>query len=135
MVSFVRSNMRANTCSIPCFKPELVKEVRSALPPDDLIQDLRSDFAALADETRLKILLALANCDELCVCDVAHVAGVSISLASHHLRKLRDLRILRYRNDGKMMFYSIRDARFAALLTAAVRHRTPAKITPRRAAK
>ena len=134
MVRSVRSNMRANTCSIPCFKPDLVSEVRSALPPDDLIEELRSDFAALADATRLKILLALASCDELCVCDVAHVAGVSISLASHHLRKMRDLRILRYRNDGKMTYYSMRDARFAALLTSAVRTRTPVK-SARRAAR
>ena len=127
--------MRTNSCSIPCFKPDLVSKVRSALPPDDLIQELRSDFSALADVTRLKILLALASCDELCVCDVAHVAGVSISLASHHLRKMRDLRILHYRNDGKMTYYSVRDARFAAFLTAAVRNRTPLKASTRRAAK
>ncbi len=65
-------------------------------------------FAALADRARLKILLALKGGDELCVCDVAHVVGCSISTASHHLRKLRDLRLLKYRNDGKMAYYSLR---------------------------
>jgi DNA-binding transcriptional ArsR family regulator len=50
---------------------------------------------------------------QTCVCDVAHVLGLSVSRASHHLRKLRDLRLLKYRNDGKMAYYSLRD-RFAA---------------------
>lgn len=88
-----------------------------------MIDQLRADFSALSDATRLKILIALANCEELCVCDVAHVAGVSISAASHHLRKLRDLEILSYRNDGKMAYYSVRDQQLAGLLKTAVRNR------------
>ena len=66
-------------------------------------------FSALADRARLKIILALRGGEELCVCDVAHVLNVSVSTASHHLRKLRDLRVLKYRNDGKMAYYSLRD--------------------------
>lgn len=124
--------MRANdSCSIPCFKPDVVSRVRSSLPSDAVVEDLRIDFAALADGTRLKILIALANCDELCVCDVAHVVGVSISAASHHLRKLRDLNILRYRNDGKMTYYSMSNERFAALLNTAVRNHVPRKAARR----
>jgi len=75
----------------------------------------RNTPAALADRTRLRILQALADDEELCVCDVAHVLGMSVSVASHHLRKLRDLRLLKYRNDGKMAYYSLRN-RFAAKL-------------------
>ena len=70
---------------------------------------MRATFAAAADATRLKILHALNDGEELCVCDVAHVLGMSVSAASHHLRKLRDLKILKYRNDGKMAYYSLRD--------------------------
>lgn len=72
-------------------------------------------FAALADRTRLRILYALREGEELCVCDVAHVLGTSVSTASHHLRKLRDLKLLRYRNDGKMAYYSLNN-RFAGKL-------------------
>lgn len=127
------SNVRANdSCSIPCFKPDLVSEVRASLPSDEVIDQLRADFSALSDGTRLKILIALAGCEELCVCDVAHVAGVSISAASHHLRKLRDLDILGYRNDGKMAYYSLHDERFAALLKSAASNR-PARNASRRA--
>lgn len=79
------------------------------MPSDTTLEEVEVLFSALADRARLKILLALGDGEELCVCDVAHVLGVSISTASHHLRKLRDLKLLRYRNDGRMAYYSLRD--------------------------
>jgi DNA-binding transcriptional ArsR family regulator len=85
------------------------------MPSDEQLDEAQVLFSALADRTRLKVLLALRGGEELCVCDVAHVIGMSVSAASHHLRKLRDLKILKYRNDGKMAYYSLRD-RFAAEL-------------------
>lgn len=110
----------AATCDIPCFKGELVAKLRDAVSNDDAFEETSVLFAALADRTRLKILYALRKGDELCVCDVAHVLGMSISSASHHLRKLRDLRILGYRNDGKMAYYSIRDHTAAKIVAAQV---------------
>ena len=106
-----------DSCNVPCFKESLVRRLRKTLPSDDELEEARVVFAALADRTRLKVLHALKEGDELCVCDVAHVLGMSVSAASHHLRKLRDLKILKYRNDGKMAYYSLRD-RFAAQLVA-----------------
>lgn len=100
-------------CDVPCFKEELVARLRATMPEEEALEEARVMFAALADRTRLKVLHALAAGEELCVCDVAHVVGMSVSAASHHLRKLRDLKILKYRNDGKMAYYSLRD-RFAA---------------------
>ena len=128
------SNMRANvkklartqpepasaSCNIPCFKGELVATLREQIADEDAFEETRSLFAALADRTRLKILYALRKGEELCVCDVAHVLGMSISAASHHLRKLRDLRILGYRNDGKMAYYSIRDKAAVKIVAAQV---------------
>lgn len=111
-----RSNVRANDtggcgneCAVPCFKEELVAKLRAALPSASELEEARAMFAALADPTRLKILHALRSGEELCVCDVAHVLGMSVSAASHHLRKLRDLKILAYRTDGRMAYYSLRD--------------------------
>jgi len=86
-----------------------VARLRASLPTDQELEDARTAFAALADRTRLKVLHALIEGDELCVCDVAHVVEMSVSATSHHLRKLRDLKILKYRNDGKMAYYSLRD--------------------------
>lgn len=112
-------------CDVPCFKEALVARLRRAVPADDQLEDTRVLFAALGDKTRLKILHALKDGDELCVCDVAHVLGMSVSAASHHLRKMRDLKILKYRNDGKMAYYSVRD-RFAGKLVERALSRTVA---------
>lgn len=107
-------------CDVPCFKQELVARLRSELPADDTLEEIRTRFAALADRTRLKVLYALVEGSELCVCDVAHVVGMSVSAASHHLRKLRDLRILKYRTDGKMAYYSLADRVVARLVRQAL---------------
>lgn len=104
-----------NLCHVPCFKEGLVKKLRSKMPSEETVEDTRALFAALADRARLKILYSLTQTDELCVCDFAHVLGSTVSTASHHLRKLRDLKLLKYRSDGKMAYYSLRDD-FAARL-------------------
>lgn len=83
--------------------------MRTEMPSEEALEDARGLFASLADKTRLRLLFALRSGEELCVCDVAHVLGISVSVASHHLRKLRDLKVLKYRNDGKMAYYSLRD--------------------------
>ena len=123
----MRANMQIKTqfpslaseelCNVPCFKESLVKKLRSKMPPEELIEETRVLFGALADRARLKILYSLKHADELCVCDVAHLLGSSVSTASHHLRKLRDLKLLKYRNDGKMSYYSLSDE-FAVRLVA-----------------
>ncbi len=97
-----------------------MRRIQRDLPDEEVLSDAASLFAALADQARLKIILALRSGDELCVCDVSHVLGLSVSTASHHLRKLRDLRILKYRNDGKMAYYSLRDDLAAELVSDAL---------------
>ncbi len=89
------------------------------MPHDEALEEARILLAALADRFRLKIVCAFSAGEELCVCDVANVLGTTISTASHHLRKLRDLRVLKYRSDGKMSYYSIRN-KYAAKLVAQV---------------
>ncbi len=107
-------------CDVPCFKTDLVAQLRAAMPSDDALDEMRVRFVALADRTRLKVLFALVEGGELCVCDVAHVVGMSVSAASHHLRKLRDLKILKYRNDGKMAYYSVADRVVVRLVKQAI---------------
>ena len=104
---------------VPCFKQELVARLRREMPSEDELEEARLVLSALADKNRLKVLHALRLGGELCVCDVAHVLGMSLSTASHHLRKLRDLRVLRHRAEGRMVYYSIRD-RFASELAKRV---------------
>ena len=112
---------RSEKCEIPCFNTGLVANLRKSLPSEDQLEEARVLFAALADQARLKVLHVFRTAEELCVCDVAHVLGMSVSTASHHLRKLRDLKILKYRNDGKMAYYSLRE-QFAAEIVAQALH-------------
>jgi len=117
----MRANVRASgaqdTCNVPCFKESLVRKLQRQMPSDDVLEQSEVLFRALSARARIKILYAFRDGEELCVCDVAHVLGVSVSTASHHLRKLRDLKLLRYRNDGKMAYYSLRDEHAGRLLS------------------
>lgn len=78
-------------------------------------------FKALADETRIKIVYALYR-EELCVCEVAEVAGVSVACASHHLRLLSSLGLAAYRREGKMVYYSLQDDCIKKIVEAALKH-------------
>jgi DNA-binding transcriptional ArsR family regulator len=112
---------RGDLCNVPCFKEALVSRLKAELPSEEALEGSRALFAALADRTRLGILHALMRADELCVCDVAHVLGMSVAAVSHHLRKLRSAGILRLRNDGRMAYYALADARTAELVRRASR--------------
>lgn len=98
---------REDVCRVPCFNEELVARLRAALPPDAELAEESTVLQAFADATRLKILLTLNSGEELCVCDLAHVLGLSVSATSHQLRLLRALGFIRYRNDGRMVYYSL----------------------------
>ncbi|MEM6453192.1 MAG: metalloregulator ArsR/SmtB family transcription factor [Cyanobacteria bacterium P01_D01_bin.105] len=105
-----------DVCQTRCFNIELVTRVQNTLPSDDTLETAQIIFDALSDRSRLKILYALGQGQELCVCDIATLLEVKVATASHHLRKLRDLKILKYRNDGKLAYYSLRDQRVADIL-------------------
>ena len=90
------------------------------LPPE-LAVLVAQTFQAVADPTRARIVYALTR-GEHSVGDLATIAGVSPSATSHHLKGLRDLRIVKYRRDGNRMFYSVDDAHVAALFEEAMHH-------------
>lgn len=75
----------------------------------------------LGDPTRLTIVRALAA-EELCVCDLATLIGQSQSTISHSLRALRQMRLVRYRKDGKIAYYSVDDAHVSDISALALMH-------------
>ena len=81
---------------------------------------------ALADPTRLTLAAALAETDELCVCDLAWVAERSENLVSHHLRTLRAAGLVTSRRDGKMVMYAVTETG-RALLAAVLASSEPAR--------
>lgn len=98
----------------------IANHLRKRLPDEDRLKRIRTVFAMLADRQRLKIVLGLAAADELCVGEVAHMLRVSVSVASHHLRKMRDVGVLEDREAGKLAYYSLRQRSFAKLAVAAL---------------
>lgn len=98
-----------------------VRRAVDRMPDLDALQKLTDIFKALSDLNRLKIVTALANC-ELCVCDLAAVCNSSESAVSHQLRILRNLRMVRYRRDGKVVFYRLDDQHVYALVTQGLEH-------------
>jgi len=98
---------RFDTCNIPCFDHAKVNAIKSRLAEDEnRLPELAEFYKLLGNATRLKILLAL-SADELCVCDIAHVLGLSIAATSHQLKLLRDQGWLKKRDDGKMVYYRL----------------------------
>ncbi|RJP65291.1 MAG: ArsR family transcriptional regulator [Candidatus Abyssobacteria bacterium SURF_17] len=91
------------------------------MPDSDSIEALSEIFKVLGDPTRLRIISAL-SVDELCVCDIAHLLGASISATSHQLRILRHLHLVKHRKEGKMVYYSLDDACVEKLLAEGLKH-------------
>jgi len=83
---------------------------------------LAETFHVLASPTRLRIVEALAAVPELCVCDLSAVVGVSESAVSHQLRQLRDLRMVRSRPEGRMVYYQLQDDHVADLFRLGLDH-------------
>lgn len=78
-------------------------------------------FKALGDETRTKILYLLSE-QELCVCDMADLLEMSLPAVSHHLRLLKAMRLVKYRRDGKQVYYSLDDDHIVNLIREAQEH-------------
>ena len=96
-------------------------KIRRLAPTLKRVGGLADVFAILADETRTKILFALSQ-EELCVCDLAGLVGLNVSTVSHHLRLLRMANLIRYRKDGRMVYYSLTDDHIRTLLEVARVH-------------
>lgn len=112
----------SNLCTINEIDPEKVAFVQNKALPERTVERVSRLFSALSDPTRLKILHSLTVTEELCVCDLAALAELSVSAVSHQLRLLRDRDLVRARRDGRMVYYSVADDHIAMLLNTGVEH-------------
>jgi len=109
-------------CAVECVEPERVRAVLDRLPGDDVFQDLAETFRVLSDPGRVRLISALLEAGELCVCDLSAVTGLSQTACSHNLRLLRSSRLVRYRKQGRNVYYSLDDAHIRLLLDVGLRH-------------
>ena len=106
--------MMEDICEISIDETEHIASLRKTVDEKPTIEAANL-FKVLSDPTRLKIAYAIML-EQLCVCDVAHIANVSNATASHHLRLLRDLGYVSYRKKGKMAYYKMKDENVKRLL-------------------
>jgi ArsR family transcriptional regulator len=108
-------------CDVHVVHEEAVRAALEARSGEEDLTYLADTFQILASPTRLRIVEALAE-RELCVCDLAAVVGSSQSAVSHHLRQLRQMKIVRYRKEGRMAYYRLDDDHVTRLFTTGLEH-------------
>ena len=91
------------------------------MPKDELIYDLAEFFKVFADSTRMKIIYALME-KELCVCDIATIVGTTQSAISHQLRVLKQAKLVKFRKEGKTVYYSLDDEHISEMYELAKKH-------------
>jgi DNA-binding transcriptional ArsR family regulator len=111
----------SEVCDVTLVDPDRVERVQSRLTDDVTSHRLAETFGALADVTRLRIIEALAQ-EELCVCDISAALRLSQSATSHQLRTLRNLRLVKYRRVGRLVYYSLDDAHISRLFAQGLEH-------------
>ena len=107
--------MSDDRCDLLCLDLPKAEALRARQLNEQQLRGLAARAKALADPTRLTVAMALAEADELCVCDLAWVTGRAENLISHHLRALRNSGLVGSRRDGKMVMYALTDSGRALL--------------------
>jgi DNA-binding transcriptional ArsR family regulator len=102
-------------------RPDQVEIARRRLADGPSIAAMARQFALMADPTRLRMLMAL-DAGELCVYDLAAATGINRSTVSHQLRILREARLVRWRRDGKAIYYALDDDHVVSLMAMASAH-------------
>lgn len=100
---------------------DVVKKVLETQPADEYLYDLAELFKIFGDSTRIKILYALIE-SELCVGDIAQLLNLSQSAVSHQLRILKDAKLVKFRREGKVIFYSLDDDHVRNILNMGMEH-------------
>ena len=97
-----------DTCGFLCVHEDVVAQVQRNLPQEEQLLRLAELFKVFGDGTRVRILYVLFEA-EVCVCDLAKLLGMTQSAVSHQLRILKQSRLIKFRREGKTVFYSLAD--------------------------
>jgi ArsR family transcriptional regulator len=115
------SNKEQDICEIRSIDEKKVRAIKKHMLSDEEAIRLSETFSVLADPTRTKIIYALSK-EDLCVCDIASILGISVSAVSHQLRILRNMRLVKFRKESKMVYYSLDDEHINSLFSEGLKH-------------
>ena len=108
-------------CKTHFIHRDTVDKVISIMPTEETLYELSDFFKMFGDATRIKILHALFV-SEMCVCDLSDLLKVSQSAISHQLKTLRQADLVKYRKDGKAVFYSLKDEHVRQIVDLGLQH-------------
>lgn len=100
---------------------DIVEKVQRSMPDEEELYDLAELYKVFADSTRIKILYVLFE-SEMCVCDIAQLLEMSQSAISHQLRVLKQAKLVKFRRDGKTVFYSLADDHVRTIMDQGIEH-------------
>lgn len=111
------------SCKCNVIHEDTVIRVKDSLPQEETLYDLAELFKVFGDSTRIKIICALFEA-ELCVCDMATLLGMTQSAISHQLRNLKAARLVKFRREGKVIYYSLDDDHVKHIFNEGFKHIT-----------
>lgn len=103
-----KHNMQQDSCSCTIIHEEVINKVKKHMHGEETLYDLAELFKVFGDTTRIRILNALFI-DEMCVCDIAALLAMNQSAISHQLRVLKQAGLVKYKKEGKIVYYSLDD--------------------------
>lgn len=112
---------RIEVCEAHIVHQDLVDKAKKDKPSDEMIDDLSNLFKVLGDQTRIKIIYSLID-SEMCVCDIAETIAMTQSAVSHQLRVLKQARLVKFRKEGKTVFYSLDDKHINMIFDCGLSH-------------
>ena len=115
------TNDKMFECEFEHVHGEAVGKALDGMPSEDALYDVAELFKVFGDSTRTRIISALFSA-ELCVCDIARLLNMTTSAVSHQLRILRNSKLVKYRRDGKELFYSLSDDHIIKIYKLALEH-------------
>ena len=115
------SNKQAPCCGYMHLHEDVVRRVEAEMPEEGALFDLAELFKVFGDSTRIRILYLLLE-SEMCVCDIAQLLGMTQSAISHQLQVLKKSKLVKYRRQGKTVFYSLADAHVRAIIGQGMEH-------------
>ena len=121
MTDRLHTHDRAQGCEFEMVHSDVVAAARQVQPADDELYDLADFFKVLGDSTRVRIMWAL-DAGEMCVCDLAALLGMTKSAVSHQLGSLRHSNLVKFRRDGKQVFYTLADEHVRRIFEMALEH-------------
>lgn len=117
----MKSKEPIDRCAETHVHDQVVIEVERNLPPEEILYDLAELFKVFGDSTRIRILFALFEA-EMCVCDIAELLGLSQSAISHQLRVLKAAKLVKFRREGKTIYYSLSDQHVRSIIDQGMEH-------------